>query len=68
MIAYPHGKADGRIVEAARAAGYDLGFTGFSLPVGPATDALMVGRLETSSLPLRDFGRLVAATLAREPG
>jgi hypothetical protein len=28
MIAYPHGKADTRVADAARAAAFDYGFTG----------------------------------------
>jgi peptidoglycan/xylan/chitin deacetylase (PgdA/CDA1 family) len=43
-IAYPHGKADGRVAEAARAAGYRWGFTGSGQAVGPSSDPLMLGR------------------------
>jgi peptidoglycan/xylan/chitin deacetylase (PgdA/CDA1 family) len=68
MIAYPHGKADARVAEAARAAGYRLGFTGDPRPVGPPTDRLLIGRSEPPAAPPDDFGRAVAATLARRPG
>ena len=64
MIAYPHGKADTRVAEAARAAGYEFAFTGFPASVGPTTDALMVGRIEGVPVQLRDFARTIAATLA----
>ena len=33
-VAYPHGKADRRVAEAARAAGYRRGFTGSGQAVG----------------------------------
>lgn len=68
MIAYPHGKADGRVAEAARAAGYELGFTAVPASVGAATkDPLMIGRVEAEAVPVHDFGRKIAATLELEP-
>jgi peptidoglycan/xylan/chitin deacetylase (PgdA/CDA1 family) len=67
MIAYPHGKADIRVADAARAAGYELGFTGDPRPAGPKTDRLLIGRTEPPAVPLDEFGRAVAATLARRP-
>ena len=64
MIAYPHGKADTRVAEAARAASYEFAFTGYPASVGPTTDAHMVGRIEGVPVQLRDFARTIAATLA----
>jgi peptidoglycan/xylan/chitin deacetylase (PgdA/CDA1 family) len=68
MIAYPHGKVDGDVAEAARTAGYEFGFTGSAASVGPTTDPLLIGRLDAPSVPVAEFGRLIAATLARKPG
>ena len=64
MIAYPHGKADARVAEAARAAGYEFAFTGLPVSVAPTTDALMIGRIEGVAVQLRDFARTIATTLA----
>ena len=64
MIAYPHGKADSRIAGAARAAGYQRGFTGSPVPAGPMTDALMIGRIEPPFGSMSEFGRAIATTLA----
>ena len=66
MIAYPHGKADGRGAEAARAAGYELGLTGLLPRVDPTTDPLLIGRVEAQTLTLRDFAAALAASLAAE--
>jgi peptidoglycan/xylan/chitin deacetylase (PgdA/CDA1 family) len=67
MIAYPHGKADHRVAAAARAAGYELGFTAWAEPAGAHADPLMIGRLEATAAPVVDFAHAVAATLARTP-
>jgi peptidoglycan/xylan/chitin deacetylase (PgdA/CDA1 family) len=47
VIAYPHGGADARVADAARAAGYRFGFTGAPRGLDPSTDRLLIGRLET---------------------
>jgi peptidoglycan/xylan/chitin deacetylase (PgdA/CDA1 family) len=47
-IAYPHGRADGRVAAAARAAGFIAGFTGFPGPVTPASDPLLLCRVSPS--------------------
>jgi peptidoglycan/xylan/chitin deacetylase (PgdA/CDA1 family) len=67
MVAYPHGKADGRIAAAARAEGYERGFTAWPFPVGPATDPLLIGRLEAPPVPASELGRLIEQILARRP-
>jgi peptidoglycan/xylan/chitin deacetylase (PgdA/CDA1 family) len=46
MIAYPHGRADERVAAAARDAGFVLGFTGRAEAVAPASDPLLLGRVE----------------------
>lgn len=43
-IAYPHGKADRRVADAARAAGFTLGFTTARGPVTPDTDPFLIPR------------------------
>jgi peptidoglycan/xylan/chitin deacetylase (PgdA/CDA1 family) len=45
LIAYPHGKGDGRVAAAARAAGYRLGFTVTAEAAGPATNRFLVPRI-----------------------
>ena len=66
MIAYPHGKADGRAAGAARAAGYELGLTGSPTRVDPTTDPLLIGRVEVQALTVRDFAAALGAILAAE--
>jgi peptidoglycan/xylan/chitin deacetylase (PgdA/CDA1 family) len=44
LVAYPHGKADARVTEAARAAGFALGFTTARGAVTPDTDPLRIPR------------------------
>jgi peptidoglycan/xylan/chitin deacetylase (PgdA/CDA1 family) len=65
MIAYPHGKADERVAQAAQEAGFELGFTGLASPVTPTTDPLLIGRLDAQAVPAADFERVVAETLMR---
>jgi peptidoglycan/xylan/chitin deacetylase (PgdA/CDA1 family) len=56
-IAYPHGKADQRVADAARAAGFVCGFTSARGPVTTATDPFLIPRtvadLSASALALR---------------
>jgi peptidoglycan/xylan/chitin deacetylase (PgdA/CDA1 family) len=66
MLAYPHGKADDRVAEAARSAGYAFGFTAYPNAVGPSTDPLMIGRIEIHNASMQEFARTIAATLAGE--
>jgi peptidoglycan/xylan/chitin deacetylase (PgdA/CDA1 family) len=47
-IGYPHGRADGRVATAARAAGFRAGFTTRHEAVTPATDPLLQGRVGPS--------------------
>ena len=49
-IAYPHGRADARVADTARRAGFDVGFTTRSLPATPASDPLLLGRCDVVSL------------------
>jgi peptidoglycan/xylan/chitin deacetylase (PgdA/CDA1 family) len=65
MIAYPHGKADERVADAARGAGYTLGFSGLAQPAGATTDPLLIGRLDAQAVAPADFAATVEATLGR---
>jgi peptidoglycan/xylan/chitin deacetylase (PgdA/CDA1 family) len=47
-IGYPHGRADARVAEAARAAGFRAGFTTRHEAVTPRTDPLLQGRVGPS--------------------
>ena len=49
LIAYPHGKADRRVADAARAAGYRFGFTTEAGAITPSCDPMLLGRLTTSA-------------------
>jgi peptidoglycan/xylan/chitin deacetylase (PgdA/CDA1 family) len=54
LIAYPHGRGDDRVAEAARAAGYRFGFAVVPEAVRPATDPLLVPRVGPT---IRSSGR-----------
>jgi peptidoglycan/xylan/chitin deacetylase (PgdA/CDA1 family) len=45
LISYPHGKADERVAEAARTAGFTHGFTTKRSRVTPDTDPLLIPRI-----------------------
>ena len=47
-IAYPHGKVDARVAAAARAAGFELGFTVEPVATRPSADPLLIGRLDAT--------------------
>lgn len=67
-IGYPHGRADERVADAARAAGFVVGFTSGRTAVVPTDDPLLQARLEPS---LRSVGALAAefaVTLFRTGG
>lgn len=48
-ISYPHGRADDRVAAAARAAGFELGFTGGERAVTAGDDPLLVPRIQPVS-------------------
>jgi peptidoglycan/xylan/chitin deacetylase (PgdA/CDA1 family) len=60
MFAYPHGKADRRVAEQVRLAGYDAAWTGRPRPVTTSQNRWLLGRWE----PGRSVGRDFAARLA----
>jgi peptidoglycan/xylan/chitin deacetylase (PgdA/CDA1 family) len=67
-ISYPHGKADERVAEAARMAGFTLGFTTGRSAVTADTDPLLVPRippaLSTGKTALR-LAHAVASSVSR---
>jgi peptidoglycan/xylan/chitin deacetylase (PgdA/CDA1 family) len=67
-ISYPHGRADARVASAARAAGFDAGFTGRPEVVTPQSDPLLLGRLSPSYRSLGELAFDVAWALLRAPG
>jgi len=48
-VAYPHGKADPRVADAAKDAGFAFGFTSRWTPVEPGSDPLLLGRIQASA-------------------
>ena len=64
-IAYPHGRGDIRVADAARQAGFEIGYTGTRVAVTPSTDRLLLGRCDAASLgpSLGEFAIGVAGTL-----
>ena len=67
-IAYPHGRADARVANAARRAGFEIGFTGAAIAATPTSDPLLLGRRDTVGLghSLGEFALGVAGTLWRD--
>jgi len=55
VIAYPHGRADRRVADAARAAGFMLGFTAQPSAVMPESDPLLAGRFTPTGGSLGEF-------------
>jgi len=64
-IAYPHGRADARIASAARAAGFEIGFTGRPEVATDQADPLLLGRLSPSYASLGELAFDVAWTIFR---
>jgi peptidoglycan/xylan/chitin deacetylase (PgdA/CDA1 family) len=66
-IAYPHGRGDHRVAAAARAAGFEVGFTGFRAAVTPDADPLLLGRFNTDYDPLGKLAFTLARTFLATP-
>ena len=65
VVGYPHGRADGRVAAAAKAAGFDAGFTTVEAAVTPDDDRLLLGRINPSYRSSGHFAlQLVLALLA----
>jgi peptidoglycan/xylan/chitin deacetylase (PgdA/CDA1 family) len=67
-IAYPHGRADARVASAARAAGFEVGFTGQPEVVTSQADPLLLGRLSPSYTSVGEFAFDVAWSILRATG
>lgn len=65
MVAYPHGRADARVADAARAAGFRLGFTGSGEAVTASSDPLLLGRIEPAFTDVASFAGQLAWALRR---
>ena len=61
LLAYPHGKADERVAEAARSAGYELAYAGSARSVQAGAPALLLPRWE----PPFDGGSAFELAVAR---
>jgi peptidoglycan/xylan/chitin deacetylase (PgdA/CDA1 family) len=64
-ISYPHGLADARVAAAARAAGFEVGFTGEPAAVTSGSDALLLGRVSPSYASIGELAFDVAWALCR---
>jgi peptidoglycan/xylan/chitin deacetylase (PgdA/CDA1 family) len=64
-LSYPHGLADARVAAAARAAGFEAGFTGLPAAVTSGSDPLLLGRVSPSYTSLGELAFDVAWTLCR---
>jgi peptidoglycan/xylan/chitin deacetylase (PgdA/CDA1 family) len=65
LLAYPHGKADGRVAAAARTAGYRMAWTGWPRPVRAGDDPYLLGRWEPGPLQTDAFLAALAVRLNR---
>jgi peptidoglycan/xylan/chitin deacetylase (PgdA/CDA1 family) len=65
VVAYPHRKCDARVAEAARAAGFRLGFTGDAQAVRAMDDPLRLGRLQPPRGSLADFALQLTTALRK---
>lgn len=63
LLAYPHGRADARVAAAARSAGFSAAFTVEQEPVTPASNSMLLGRVDGAVGSLADFAWALARTL-----
>ena len=61
VISYPHGRADQRVADAARAAGFTCGFVTGREPVTPDTNPLLIPRIPPALSPGTTALRLARA-------
>lgn len=62
-IAYPHGRADERVVAAAARGGFEAGFTTESKAIGPVAARLRLGRIAPAHSSLGAFALTIARSL-----
>ncbi len=65
LLAYPHGKADGRVAALVRSTGYRAGFTGRPASVSPRSDRYLLGRWEPGPLDAAAFAQRLVLRLLR---
>ena len=65
LLAYPHGKADGRVAAAARTAGYRMACTGWARPIRAGDDPYLLGRWEPGPLDTDAFLAALAVHVNR---
>jgi peptidoglycan/xylan/chitin deacetylase (PgdA/CDA1 family) len=65
MIAYPHGKADPRVGQAAREASFALGYTTAPRSVRPTSDRFLLGRVNPSYRSVGHLALQIVFALAR---
>jgi peptidoglycan/xylan/chitin deacetylase (PgdA/CDA1 family) len=65
LFAYPHGKANARVAQCVRAAGYRAAWTGTPRPSRPNDDPFLLGRWEPGPLDTDAFMAAVAVRLHR---
>jgi peptidoglycan/xylan/chitin deacetylase (PgdA/CDA1 family) len=63
-VSYPHGRADARVADAARAAGFTVGFTTAGTRIEHGDDSLLLGRFEASPRTHERFVYTIARALA----
>ena len=65
LLAYPHGKADAKVVAAARTAGFRMAWTGWPHPVRAGDDPFLLGRWEPGPLETDAFLAALAVRVNR---
>jgi peptidoglycan/xylan/chitin deacetylase (PgdA/CDA1 family) len=65
LISYPHGQVNERVAEAARAHGFEQGFTVEEIAVTPGSDLMLLGRLDAQIDCPALFARRLVQVLRR---
>jgi peptidoglycan/xylan/chitin deacetylase (PgdA/CDA1 family) len=65
-ISYPHGRADRRVADAARAAGFEWGFMGHGRAVTADDDPLLLPRIDPAATSVGAFALEIARFTARK--
>jgi hypothetical protein len=68
LISYPHGQVNDKIAKAARAYGFEQGFTVDEMAVTPNCDAMLLGRLDAQVDGPAFFARRLVQVLRRVEG
>lgn len=68
LISYPHGEVNNKVAEAARAHGFEQGFTVQEMAVTPKSDAMLLGRLDAQIDDPALFARRLVQMLRRTKG